>query len=360
MSLDPTPPSSLNVALTLAQAALQRQNQLLEALGGKGVPQETASVSTPPSPVAGNGSAPAAASTPPQSTAGTDTRGDAPHSSPLRLSASALAQLASNTATDLLSAQATRPNQAAIPPPPLSWPEAELDEPTRALIDTVLKLAPLLGPTGTKLLAVQAWPPTLVQRLVSWAIEQKAGLPPPNEWQPWPIPASMVQTAAGRQPLQATLWLPSTGTGAAPQAAADEAPLHTATPLATQLPASPPASIATTAPRLLLPQQTTPLASAWYALLLETESGEHGHALLALELGAPQATTLYGRDLFTPRSDPWQQQAVLLASGLAPRVTRRPGENARPTCQTAHCPYQGRAACPQPFCPDALRIQPVR
>ncbi|HEX5805805.1 MAG TPA: hypothetical protein VFY31_05660 [Macromonas sp.] len=310
MSLDPTQPPARNVALTLAQAALQRQTQLLEALGG----QNTGA-------------------------------GPATPSSPVLLSAQARAHLSLATEAELFPTPQAPLDKTAAPAAPLPWPVATLDKPTQALLDTLLHAAPASGAPGAKLLGAQPWPQTLVQHIVNAAAEHSANTPHADEWQVWQIPASVVQTAAGRQTLQATLFLPSAGTAAQPSAETENPPAM-----------APPAT-----PRLLLlPEQTKPLASAWFALLLETDSGAPRNALLALEFGAPQAATLYGRDLFAPRSDPWQQQAVLLASGWAQRVAARQGQDAGPTCQTPGCPYQGRAACPQPFCPDALRILPLR
>lgn len=326
MSLDPTQPPSRNVSLTLAQAALQRQTQLLEALAS-----------------------------PDQGSA----------SSKLQLSEPARAQLAQTEA-------AARPDTAQAPPTkiapvlPLPWPATSTDEPTLALLDTVLQAAPARGLAGAKVLAVQPWTAALVQQLMNSALDTVSGAEP-SAWQTWTLPASILQTAAGRQTLQASLLLPGPGqplpSDPAPTpdtAQTHAAPLVTigtvAMPQTTQAPDRPATPMATAPRVLLMPQQATPMASAWFALLLETEAGEQRNALLALELGAPQTAALYGRDLFTPRSDPWLQQAVLLASGQVPRVTTRPREHTGSTCQTADCPYHGRAPCPQPFCPDALRI----
>lgn len=346
MSLDPTQPPPRNVALTLAQAALQRQTQLLEALSGHAAAKETGEVtsnpgdSTGPSPAMGAGTD----TTLPNETGTSHRRDSASSSVPVRLSDPARAQLAQAESAALPLTAPTSPSKSTGLAPTV-WPVTVPDEPTLALLDALLQDTPASGVAGAKLLGVLPWPPALVQQLIK-AGTDSSDKAQPTAWQTWPLPASVLQTAVGRQTLQATLMLPTQG-HLEPNDPATAGPFN-------------PTAMAATPRLLLMPQQTTPLASAWFALLLETEAGEHRNALLALELGAPQATTVYGRDLFTPRSDPWQQQAMLLASGQLPRVAARQGENALPTCQTTDCPYHGRAACPQPFCPDALRIQPLR
>lgn len=340
MSLDPTQPPSLNVALTLAQAALQRQTQLLQALDNPSTGHAAAPADKPMSTEAGN--------TPNPGTA----------SSSVQLSDPARAQLA-QAATALPSwptAASSKSAPAGLP----AWPVTAPDEATQTLIETLLQAAPPKGFAPASVRSMQPWPPALVQHLLNANTEQPTAATPSSGWQTWPFPASVLQTAVGRQTLQATLVLPG-AVSLASNAPTDN--VEQSTMSAAETAARPGlghiGAAQPSAPRLLLmPQQTSPLTSAWYALLLETDAGEQQSALLALEFGAPQTATLYGRDLFTPRTDPWLQQAVLLASGHVPRVARQTGEK-NTTCQTADCPYQGRAACPQPFCPDALRIRPV-
>lgn len=340
MSLDPTQPPSLNVALTLAQAALQRQTQLLQALDSAETDRATVRADKSVSTEAGNTPSPGTAS------------------SSVQLSDPARAQLAQAAAAlpSWPTAASSKSAAAGLP----AWPVTAPDEATQTLIVALLQAAPPKGFAPASVRSMQPWPPALVQHLLNASTEQPTAATPNSGWQTWPFPASVLQTAVGRQTLQATLVLPDAVSSApnAPTDSAEQSPMPAAD--AAALPG--PGHISTaqqTAPRLLLmPQQTSPLTSAWYALLLETDAGEHQSALLALEFGTLQTATLYGRDLFTPRTDPWLQQAVLLASGHVPRVARQTG-GTNATCQTADCPYQGRAACPQPFCPDALLIRAV-
>lgn len=310
MSLDPSQQTSRNLALTLAQGALQRQTQLLSALGST------------------EGQA-----------AGGQTSADAGPTltEPVALSAQAREQLARSASATLTALAASKPTG-----PMPAWPAQGVDDSTHALVHTLLRQ--FQGPTAApwKLMSVQAWPNELWQHLNHPTAEDPASAATPTVrgLQTWLVQQGLLQTPAGPQSLLASLSVPAAWLEQqqAAQASAPPAP----------------------APRLLvLPDTATTPRAGLYALLLETAEQERTSALLSLELGSARPSVLYGRDMFTPRSDPWQQQAVLLASGMVPRTAARQGDGPPDLCRSPDCPYQGRAACPQPFCPDVLTIAPV-
>ena len=299
-----TPPlPSLPTALTLAEAALQRQGALLgaTAAGPGALPL--------PVPGAAPGPVPLPLS---------------PEADQLHLSPQAQSQLKA-------AAPAAPPTVTAALP---AWPVAAVPAPQRALVDALLQqlVAPARAP---QVLAAQPWPAALLPQVDG--AQAAPGVPPLVTWL---VRQGLVQTEQGLRSVVVTLRTPPAWAQAQPQPpAAGQPPLQ--------------------ARFAGLPQALT--SGAW-ALVLQGAgpTPARSSALLVLEF-APLAPPLYGRELLAGahRTDPWLLLAALQASGQLPRDEALAAEREARLCAQPGCPYAGRAPCEQPFCLALRTVLPV-
>lgn len=266
---------------------------------------------------------------PPAAALLSDTPTTTPASSLLDLSPQArLANAASQSAALAQTAA------AAAGAPLSSWPTSGVNAPTQALVNTLLQQFQG-SPTPLQASSVQAWPATLLPQLQADAADGPGeplaeGLPP---LQTWLVQQGSLPTRDGPRSYTMSLYVPAAWLGQ--QTPSNPATMAAARPPAPALPAA-------------LAQLAASQPSGVFALVLQAGS-ERTSALLHIEFAPQQQAAVYGKPVFNPALDPWQQQAVLQASDERPDLTERPQQG--PLCDKPHCPYAGAAACPQPFCP---------
>ncbi|MFT3812801.1 MAG: hypothetical protein QM740_05425 [Acidovorax sp.] len=392
MAVDP--PRLPAAPLWLAEAALQRQTTLLDALGGGKDGAAPPAFVAPPNPN------PAAAPVP-----STPTAPSPPGASPVppppvpasaeRVSispqASQQAQQAQNaqqaravtngagnpmanpaspatagaptsafaaTVAAAVAAARSAPAQAL---PAIPWPSGGASPAVQQLVRSVL---PQMAGVPLRAAAQQEWPAELAQQALAGASPNGKGGAPQgglDDLGPlivWRVREGMVQTPAGPRAMTVTLRVP----------AAMLAPLEAAVARAGGI------GIAPAGP-LMVPvsqQQGAAAASGVVALVLEAPGATplRTSALLEVELQplapAPslaqpynEAALVYGRDPLQPRQDPWLHMAALQASGQVPREDERITQAAKAPCATPGCPYAGRAPCEQPFCLALREVTPA-
>lgn len=333
-------------ALAMAEAALQRQNVLQDALGAKsGVPADAPA----PAPFPAVPDAPARPATahvppPPAPPPGADrvslsaqARAGLPLASHPAAQPAAPPGTASGGALALASSLAPQPTGpgGGAPAPgaqalPAQWPAGGVGAQQEQLLQGLVRQIALPAGTPAQLVAAQPWSPAMAQLF-------EGGRPAPlPALHTWAVGQGVVHTPQGPRGFAFTLQVPM----AAMQGAQ-----------------APPALPRGLAVAFSGPMQA--LASGLFALVLQPAGGgTRTSALLTLDfspLPAPQAA-VYGREQLQPRADPWLQMAALQASGQGrDRVREDDGEGA-PECATPGCPYEGRARCAQPFC-LALRVR---
>lgn len=271
----------------------------------------------------------------------------------LQLSQSSLAQLLGPAGTASASV-------------PTTLPGSGVDAPTQALINSVLAQLPTGSSSPLQTLAAQAWPTTLLQQLQAAGAQPGAQTQPLtqalgqalNELQTWLVQQGTLATPEGPRPYTLSLYLPASWL------AQRSSPASTTTaqpPAKPGEPANAPPVAPSVAPPVALPPAAARLAalveSGVYALVLQ-EADARSSALLLLEFGPLRAPQVYGKPPFNPVLDPWQQQAVLQASGERGDWAEQLA-SAHALCDRPGCPYLGMAACPQPFCPALGVVSPV-
>ncbi|GKT13218.1 Fe-S oxidoreductase [Acidovorax sp. SUPP2522] len=352
-SIDPPRAPLAPVARVLAEAALQRQNTLL-GVDASGVP--AAGGADGGTPVPGALPLPPTAQRPPlpapadrvsispqarQSLEGAAT-GPAGAASAARVAVPGPGGPATAAPAAGRSGAAPAPGAAAVQG--LPWPASGVGAPLRQMLGALLQQ--LTAPTGRpqQVAVAQPWPAALAQGAAD-------DLPP---LQTWLARQGVVETADGPRGYALTLrvpaaWLlqqqPSVGAAGGSPAPAGAGP-------AVPGEASPP---------LVFAGRPQALQSGLFALVLQSGEGvaaSRTSALLALDLAphAQAAAVVYGRDMLAlQRSDPWLQMAALQASGWRPEDDEAGRSGQGEACDTAGCPYAGRAPCVQPFC-VALRV----
>jgi len=339
--IDPPRTPQAPVVRVLAQAALQRQAMLQDAMAPKDGAAPAASASAtaaPPAPAAPGGQAmrPQAGAPP----ADTD-RLDLSPQTRASLRQDAAGTLAQGRAAP--SPAAAPAALAAAPAPPAGaaavaalWPATGVAAPLRQMLAELLRQLPLPGGKPAQLLAAHPWPAGVAQALQ--AGEGEHALPGLPALRTWLVAQGQVLTPQGARPFAMTLRLPLAWL----QGAA-------------ALPASPQPLAAAFAGS---PQR---LETGLFALALQLggPAAARTSALLTLEFAPQAAPLVYGREALLPRAgDPWLQLAALQASGQWREQALEGDEPpARPPCREAGCPYEGRASCVQPFC-LALRVPP--
>ncbi len=352
MSLQVDPPRTPlpPVAQALAEAALQRQNMLLGTTGREAAVPAT----TPGSPVPGTppGTAPPLPAPPPlpvgaervsispqarQSLEGTD--GAASGARAARAAqGSAMAPAAQAPV-----AAGARPLSALAPVVPLlaAWPASGVSAPLRSMVAALVQqlTAPALP---QRVAGIQPWPADLARQVLGEG-GTEGGDPALAPLQTWRVGQGTVQTAEGPRGFALTLRVPVPWLAAQPLVSAGVA-----------APAAPPLQVPFTGS----PQA---LQSGVFALVLEGPgaAAPRTSALLVLDFAPLQGAAVYGRDQLLARMDPWTQMAVLQASGQVPREEDRARDHSERLCETAGCPYAGRAACVQPFCVALRWTEPL-
>jgi hypothetical protein len=334
------------VALALAEAALQRQTSLLDA-------------SRAPT-------APASA----QNVAAAETAGLPPPAVPDRVSLSPQAQQALGAAAAAVhTAPATAGGAARMAPPMRGAPAAQVlsatPQPLPAGAATPpTELRPTTWPTSGVNARVQALITAMVQNLTRASVPQRVvGI------QPWPVELVRLLESDTRAPgdredgalpaLQT--WLVRQGSLQTPEGARNFV-LTLKAPAAWLAQQPPPAAAPAQgeAPSMIFAGRPQTLQVGAFALVLQsTETAARTSALLTMELAPLAQATVYGREMLQARQDPWLQMAVLQASGQWPRDEDLARDCEAGLCQTPGCPYAGRAACPQPFCPALRGVSPV-
>lgn len=375
-SIDPPRPPHAPVARVRAEAALQQQNWLLAAPG-----TALADASGLAHPAGASPQPPGAAAAAP----GERLTLSAQAQVATALSTSALATASAGTARAasgvigphaLASAPVPMPAQAPGPAASdgggaparaggvaVQWPAQGVDAPLLRLFNALVQqVAASTGP-APRVLVAQPWPPgTGLPGDTGDAGDaggaQGAGgtaSPAMPALQIWRVAQGSLHTPDGVRGFTLTLRLPS-GSAAFGAPAAAVAPAMPAAPPVPGAPAGLTAGFAG-------PMQA--LAPGVFALVLQSPgaAGQRTSALLSLELaplpGSAAAAVVYGREPLQVRADPWLAMAALHASGQwraeEEDDAHRRGDS---LCRTPGCPYQGRAACVQPFC-LALRVQPA-
>lgn len=284
----------------------------------------------------------------------------------LQLSQTSLAQTLSPTAASALA--------TTLATAPSAWPSQGVDAPTQTLLNAVLAQLPTGSASPLQPLAAQAWPTALLQQL-QVASTQPSGLPSPlaqalGELQTWLVQQGSLATTEGPRPYTLSLYVPASwlaGREAAPSQAArpQAARPQAASPQTDRTSPSPASasSLANQGPGAPLPlppaaaRVAALLESGVYALVLQ-EASERSSALLLLEFAPMRMAQVYGKATFNPVLDPWQQQAVLQASGERGDWAEQLASD-HTLCDRPGCPYLGTAVCPQPFCPALGVVSPV-
>lgn len=354
-SKPPTPP----VAQFLAEAALQRQTQLLGLDKGGAAPAAPHDSPNPAAPVPLPTGAPAPAERVSISAEARE------QSQPQLLAREAAGGAASGRASSLASGAAgpaagrgvpaaPATGAAATPAPavapraapalgPSAWPTQGAAPAVQQLAQRVLS-GLMAGSAPASVRAVQEWPAALARAVVAESLsggegrQGGAGM----ALAVWRVTQGEVQAADGARGMTVTLRVPAAALDALEQAARQGRLLDPGKPL-------------------IVPFEgrAAHLQSGALALVLQTPAGAGSPALrmsavLEMDLQpwaavAPQAM-VYAREQLQPRLDPWLQMAALQASGQLPRDEEHAAAAAAPLCATPGCPYAGRAACEQPFC----------
>ena len=350
-SKPPTPP----VAQFLAEAALQRQTQLLGLDKGGAAPAAPHDPPNPAAPVPLPAGAPAPAErvsisaeareqSQPQPLAREGAGGAASGR------ASSLASGATGPATGRGVPAASATGAAAAPAAratsalgPSAWPTQGAAPAVQQLAQGVLS-GLMAGSAPASVRTVQEWPAALARAVVAESLPggegRQGGVG--MALAVWRVTQGEVQAADGARGMTVTLRVPAAALDALEQAARQGRLPDPGKPL-------------------IVPFEgrAASLQSGALALVLQTPAGPGGpalrmSALLEMDLQpwaavAPQAM-VYAREQLQPRLDPWLQMAALQASGQLPRDEEHAAAAAAPLCATPGCPYAGRAACEQPFC----------
>lgn len=264
-------------------------------------------------------------------------------------------------------ALATTPLASPVAAPAPALPAMGVRPVVQQLVQSLLQqLAPPQLPLQA--VRIQPWTPALVQWLeaasapapsASAASAQGAaplpldeGLPP---LQTWLVHQGVVQTPDGPRGFALTLRLPLAWVEAQPPATPATPAPTAATPMA--MAGSPVAA------PLVFADRAQALPSIPLALVLQNAASEgpaaRTSALLVLEFQPLAQASVYGRELATPRLDPWVQMALLQASGQLAVEEEQARRRAEALCDTPGCPYLGRATCVQPFCSAMRAVIPV-
>ncbi|MDD2713309.1 MAG: hypothetical protein PHU77_10380 [Simplicispira sp.] len=258
-------------------------------------------------------------------------------------------------------ATGTAPTSAAP-----TWPSGGVSAPLQSLLSTLVQQS-TAAVQAQRVLAIQPWPAALLAQVDGSAGQRhSAGVrtdgPPPL--QTWLVREGVVQTPEGPRGVSVTVRVPAPWLQALEQTQAAATPtrswqvwlLHAAPHTPAPAPSAAPLQAAFAGPSQALPSGT-------FALALESAGGGRTSALLVLEvqpmlLASAAQAGVYGREVAQHlRQDPWMQMAALQASGQAERDEDRARHGSAALCDTAGCPYLGRAACVQPFC-AALNVVP--
>lgn len=337
MPIDPPRAPLIPVARLLAEAALQRQGQLLgadkagalPAAPAAGLPLPTGAAPVPAPPPASQVSLSAQA----RQSLEAQGAGLAPGGGAAAGNArGALAGGAAGTAARLLPLPSAVLNAGA---PAVSgaaagaWPATGAGGMT-PLLDALVRQ--LTAPTsGQRVVAAQPW--TAAQAEAALAEADAPSL------RTWLVGQALVQTPEGGRNAALALRVP--------------APWLLSQP-GTQAAVAPAASLAGA-----FAGRPQALASGLFALVLQPEAGgARTSALLALEFAPFAAATVYGRDPLQVRNDPWLQMAALQASGQWREDEELAARRDDTPCATPGCPYAGRAPCEQPFCLALRAVQP--
>lgn len=339
----PLPP----VAQALAEAALQRQNMLLGTDREGSVPPSTAGSPVPGAPP---GTAPPLPAPPPlpvgaervsispqarQSLESTDGAANGART------ARAVQGPATAPVSQATAQAGARPMSPLAPAALLAtaWPATGVGAPVRSMVAALVQqlTAPALP---QRVAGIQPWPADLARQVLGEGGPEgtDAALAP---LQTWRVGQGTVQTAEGPRGFALTLRVPVPWLAAQPLSQGVAAP---AAPLQVPFTGNPQA-----------------LQSGVFALVLEGPGAgaPRTSALLVLDFAPPQGAAVYGREQLLARMDPWTQMAVLQASGQVPREEDRARGHSDRLCETAGCPYAGRAACVQPFCVALRWTEPL-
>lgn len=313
----PPSPVPRNTLLALAEAALQRSNSPLGATGAT---------------EAGHAAAP-----------------QPPAQDQFSLSREARQRMATDALNTGAASGAARPTANARAPAP-TLPATGVRAPVDRLVAQLLHqlTAPILP---LRVLSMQAWTPALVQWLEE-ATAQAPGLAGDEGLpvlQTWLVQQGVVHTPDGPRGFALTLrlplaWVEAQARSMPPGPSAGTAGAPTATPL-------------------VFGDRAQALPSMPLALVVQNAAAEgpasRTNALLVLEFQPLAQAGVYGREVATPRLDPWVQMALLQASGQLAVEEEQGRRRAQALCDTAACPYVGRASCVQPFCSAMRTVLPV-
>ncbi|MDD2845846.1 MAG: hypothetical protein PHT57_12925 [Rhodoferax sp.] len=247
-----------------------------------------------------------------------------------------------------------------------TWPSGGVSAPLQSLLSTLVQQS-TAAVQAQRVLAIQPWPAALLAQVDGSASQKPSSGahtdgPPPL--QTWLVREGVVQTPEGPRGVSVTVRVPAPWLQALEQTQAAATPtrswqvwlLHAAPHTPAPAPSAAPLQAAFAGPSQALPSGT-------FALALESAGGGRTSALLVLEvqpmlLASAAQAGVYGREVAQHlRQDPWLQMAALQASGQAERDEDRARHGSAALCDTAGCPYLGRAACVQPFC-AALNVVP--
>ncbi|GKT26738.1 hypothetical protein [Acidovorax sp. SUPP3334] len=365
-SIDPPRIPLAPVARVLAEAALQRQNMLL-GVDASGVPGAAGPDGAPAAPGALPGQIPPAAQRPPLPVPAPADRvslspqalqsldGAAP--GPAGTAAAGRGTVAAPGAAPAAAPAAGLTGAPALASPTgangvqgLPWPTGGVGAPLRQMLGALLHQ--LTAPTGRpqQLVAAQPWPAALAQGAAD-------DLPP---LQTWMARQGTVETADGPRGFALTLRVPASWLQA-PQPPSAPSASSAAVPAGAGTDGGAATGAADAAAPVVFAGRPQALQSGLFALVLQSGEGaaaSRTSAFLALDFAplAQAAAVVYGRDMLAlQRSDPWLQMAALQASGWRPEDDEAARNGRGEPCDTAGCPYVGRAPCVQPFC-VALRV----
>lgn len=336
----PSSPAPRSPLLALGDAALPRSGSLLE--GAAEVATKAAAVAPPPA-------APDRFSLSPEARQRLaadvlDARGAGAPGLPTR---------APGLLSDALptSPAATLAASARVLAPTL--PATGVPAPVRQLVQQLVNqlTAPVLP---LRVLSLQPWTPALVRSLDAVTAADSASspaAPPADEGLPvlqtWLVQQGVVHTPDGPRGFALTLRLPLAWVQA-------QSPV---------VPPGLPAPLAAAPAPLVFADRAQALPSMPLALVVQNAAAEgpaaRTNALLLLEFPPLAQAAVYGREVATPRLDPWVQMALLQASGQLAVEEEHARRRAQALCDTPGCPYLGRATCVQPFCSAMRTVLPV-
>ncbi len=344
----PLPP----VAQALAEAALQRQNMLLGTGREAAVPPTGTGSPVPGTPP---GTVPPPLPAPPPLPVGAERVSISPQARQSlegtdgAASGARTARAAQGPATapvpQAIAQAGARPTAALAPAALLAsaWPATGVGAPVRSMVAALVQqlTAPALP---QRVAGIQPWPADLARQVLGEGGPEgtDAALAP---LQTWRVGQGTVQTAEGPRGFALTLRVPVPWLAAQPLPQGLQGVAAPAAPLQVPFAGSPQA-----------------LQSGVFALVLEGQGAgaPRTSALLVLDFApSQQGTAVYGREQLLARMDPWTQMAVLQASGQVPREEDRARGHSDRLCETAGCPYAGRAACVQPFCVALRWTEPL-